>query len=401
MENNQLPPSSENLTAGVMESDNDNNAASNNNNNNNMLSANQQQQQLEEQINNIQQQVLIEKAGKRKLFHSLVKLANELKDLKNQYKPLIQEQQYLQQNWYEGGMWRSPTVLPYVKYGEQEKLLQQQMTKQRKQQQQLMANSTTSQREAISLSDLFFNLVIVTAFTRVGVSITQLGYLDIRSILYFGIFWSVWSKEASYATRFDTSDLSATASTLVTCFAVLFASLSVQAPIQSIDGTRIMIMAAFVAGLNCLLHIRIAYTNYKQQSDPLYQQQQQQLEFSTRRSSLRLSTLLGNSVTGNMNSNNNTIGSNTSGGGGNNIRQRSDSVSSGLGGGGTYSSLTRHIINYAIFNIVMTSLECITWLVGIFIFPYDWEYRWCIFLGGFILAQRFPRAFLANDFHGK
>lgn len=329
-------------------------------------------QNLKGQINDMQQQVVVEKAGKRKLFHSLVKLANELKDLKNTYKPLVQEQRYLSQNWYEGGMWRSPTVLPYVKYNE---VQQQQGTG-------TAQPRTTSQREAISLSDLFFNLVIVTAFTRVGVSITQLGYLDLRSVLYFGIFWTVWSKEASYATRFDTSDLSATASTLVTCFAVLFASLSVQAPIASSDATRIMYMAAFVAGLNCLLHIRVAYTNYKQQLDPLQQQQQQSWEFSTRRSSLRLSALLGSST-----SLNNTTPMDT--------RGRSESISSGVIG----SSLTQHVINYAVFNIVMTTLEFTTWLVGIFVFPIDWEYRWCIFLVGLLLAQRIPRAFLANDFH--
>lgn len=177
-----------------------------------------------------------EKAGKRKLFQSLVKLANELKRVRNEASPLKEHAAYANQTWYEGGMWRAPTVLPGV---EQQR------------------GKIARLREAISLSDLFFNLVIVTAFTRVGVAITQSGTLSHTSLLYFAIFWTIWSKEASYSTRFDTTDLSAQAGKLVTCFAVLFASLSVSAPLQSVDGTRIMVMAAFCALLHCGLMGRV------------------------------------------------------------------------------------------------------------------------------------------------
>jgi hypothetical protein len=177
-----------------------------------------------------------EKAGKRKLFHSLVKLASELKRVRNEANPLREHAAYANQTWYEGGMWRAPTVLPGV---------QQQRGK------------IARLREAISLSDLFLNLVIVTAFTRVGVAITQSGTLSYTSLLYFAIFWTIWNKEASYSTRFDTTDLSAQAGTLVTCFAVLFASLSVDSSLQSVDGTRIMMMAAFCALLHCGLMGRV------------------------------------------------------------------------------------------------------------------------------------------------
>jgi hypothetical protein len=200
----------------------------------------------EEQLLKAKEQISEEKAGKRKLFHSLVKLANELRRTRTESVPLVEMQKYADKNWYEGGMWRAPAILPGVSN-----------TLQR----------TARIREAISLSDLFFNLVIVTAFTRVGVAISQqsssalLSDDSISSLLYFAVFWNVWSKEASYSTRFDTTDLSAVVETLFTCFAVLFASLSVQAPINTTDGTRIMMMAAFVAGLHCYLHIRVAVTN--------------------------------------------------------------------------------------------------------------------------------------------
>jgi hypothetical protein len=63
-----------------------------------------------------------------------------------------------------------------------------------------------------------------------------------------------------YSTRFDTTDLSAQFVALVTCFVVLFGSLSVQASFDTLDGDRIMYMAAFVAGLHFLLHVRVALT---------------------------------------------------------------------------------------------------------------------------------------------
>jgi low temperature requirement protein LtrA len=98
------------------------------------------------------------------------------------------------------------------------------------------------------------------------VAISSHGFVDFNSLLYFAIFWTIWSKEASYSTRFDTTDLSAQLCTLATCFAVLFASLSVPAPLTTLDGSRIMMLAAFVAGLHCLLHIRIVFNSSNEDS---------------------------------------------------------------------------------------------------------------------------------------
>eukprot|EP00934_Nitzschia_sp_Nitz4_P007840 Nitzschia sp. Nitz4//scaffold255_size41878//19653//21754//NITZ4_007404-RA/size41878-augustus-gene-0.43-mRNA-1//-1//CDS//3329544368//7830//frame0 len=189
-----------------------------------------------------QEQVKVEKAGKRKLYHALVKLAGELKRVKAASGPLQEQADYANQNWYQGGLWRSPELLPGI---------EQQSSA------QMLASQPTRPRQAVSLSDLFFNLVIVTAFTRVGVAITNAGTVTVEAILYFAVFWIIWSKEAEFSTRFDTTDLSAKLLTLLNCFVVLFASLSVSSPMSDSGATRIMAMAAFCSMLHCGLMARV------------------------------------------------------------------------------------------------------------------------------------------------
>jgi hypothetical protein len=322
---------------------------------------------LEEQLQQVKDQIAVEKAGKRKLFHSLVKLANELRRTRSESVPLLEQAKYADKNWYEGGMWRAPELLPGVAV-----LAQEQQTDMRRSMggtvtpsismlpQQKKGAVQQRMRPAISLSDLFFNLVIVTAFTRVGVAISQQSVMQhallsddsISSLLYFAVFWNVWSKEASYSTRFDTTDLSATIETLVTCFGVLFGSLSVQAPINSTDGTRIMMMAAFVAGLHCFLHIRVA------------------VSARSGASGVRSAA--------------------------NSTESSPSSTSSAL----QQSALAKTVMAYALFNVLMTSLEMMTWCIGIFVLGEDFKYRRAIFLTGILLSLRVPRAFMANDFHG-
>lgn len=187
-------------------------------------------------------QVKNEKAGKRKLFHSLVKLAEELKKLRNESKTLQDQAEYANQNWYEGGIWRAPQLLPGI---DQERTGN------------MLPDQRSRVRQAVSLSDLFFNLVIVTAFTRVGIAMTNSGRVSGESVLYFAVFWTIWSKEASYSTRFDTTDLSAKMITLLNCFAVLFASLSVSSGIQTEGANRIMYMSAFCSMLHFVLMARV------------------------------------------------------------------------------------------------------------------------------------------------
>lgn len=282
---------------------------------------------LAEQLRLAQEQITVEKAGKRKLFHSLVKVANELRKTREQQAQRDASESNKQ--WYDGGLWRAPQVLPAIKDEPSSKHEPPRIT-----------------REAISLSDLFFHLVTVTAFTRVGVAISSMGYVDFKSFLYFAIFWNIWSKEASYTSRFDTTDLSAQTENLVTCFAVLFGSLSVQADINSTDGTRIMIMASAVAILHCALHIRVAVSNWRGQ-------------------------VVGPSVL---------------------VTESERHIT---------NPISQHVLHYALFNIIVTALEATTWLVGALIYPYNWPYRWCLVTAAIVLGLRVPRAFLANDFHGK
>ena len=177
-----------------------------------------------------------EKAGKRKLFHALHKLAGELKKVKSQ----VKADSYKNTNWYEGGLWRAPTVLPEA-------------------QRTTSTQDVARPRDAISLSDMFFNLVVVVGFTRVGLAITRTSAVKLEDLLYFATFWTIWGKEASYSSRFDTTDLSAKLETLLACFAVLFASLSVSLPMESKGGARIMYMAGFCSFMHFALSARVLW----------------------------------------------------------------------------------------------------------------------------------------------
>ena len=295
---------------------------------------------LELQLQQAQNQIHQEKAGKRKIFHSLVKLANELKKARQESAPLLEANEYANQPWYEGGIWRNQVqVLPGVA----------------RPQQQYQQQRASRGGEAVSLSDLFLDLVIVTAFTRVGQAISSQQAIDWSTVLYFAVFWTIWSKEASYSTRFDTSDLSAKMSTLVTCFAVLFGSLSASASLDSPGATRIMMVAAFGSILNCLLHVRIA------------------IVFSA-------TTTMDDGMT--------TTTTTTTA----SPKSRPSMI--------RIQDTRRHVRSYAMFNVVMNVLETMVWIIGIVIVPESSPWRWAIFILGPLLALRMPRAFLANDFHG-
>ncbi|CAB9530709.1 expressed unknown protein [Seminavis robusta] len=285
---------------------------------------------LEAQLRAAREQIHHEKAGKRKIFHSLVKVANELKKTRQESGPIMEANEYANQPWYQGGIWRNQVqVLPGV----------------------AATRQSHQQRggQAVSLSDLFLDLVIVTAFTRVGQAISSNQTINLASVLYFAVFWTIWSKEASYSSRFDTSDLSAKVSTLVTCFAVLFGSLSASAPLDATGATRIMMVGAFCAILNCLLHVRIAV--FFGEAAPVENIMMGSAEPKSRQSVARV------------------------------------------------TETRQHVRSYAIFNIAMTLMEAIVWIIGVLVVPETSPLRWLIFAAGIILAMRVPRAFLANDFH--
>ena len=202
----------------------------------------------EKDLQSAKDSVKVEKEAKRKLYASLVKLAQELKKSKDEpssvptsgpgYDGSVQSGS----TWYEGGLWRSPELLPglITEFTES-------------------SNTPRGFREEISFTDLFLDLIVVTAFSRVGTCIKDNG-LNWPAFAYFCIFLQIWRKETAYATRFDNTDLSSTLSTLLNSFAILFGSISADSDtFNSEDSTRIMMVAAFTALLHLCLHLRVFF----------------------------------------------------------------------------------------------------------------------------------------------
>jgi len=198
--------------------------------------------ELEAELEETRNALMSEKSMKRKLYTSLVKIAQELKTTREKADNYQKEAEFANKRWYEGGMWRTPQLRPGL-------TAQADPTED---------SQAPVQRDSLSLTDLFFFLVIVTAFSRVGVAVQDRGTVDAPMVAFFAVFWSIWLKETSYSSRFDTTDLSSIAETMLTCFAVLFGAISCTETFQSLDATRIMMVAAFVAILHFMLHWRIA-----------------------------------------------------------------------------------------------------------------------------------------------
>jgi len=173
---------------------------------------------------------------KRKLYQSMVKIAKELKVLREEQNHNLEVAKFQSQKWYDGGIWRCPDINPRVVADPE---------------------ITRYQREPVSLTDLFFDLVTITAFTRVGDQIARNGEISYPTIAYFAVFWFIWMKETTYSTRFGTSDFVSQIETLLTCFAVLYGTFSISNDFMGTDSTVIMTAALIVATLHLLLHARI------------------------------------------------------------------------------------------------------------------------------------------------
>lgn len=276
-----------------------------------------------------------EKAAKRKMYSYLVKIAEELKSLRNESGQLINAAEYARKAWYEGGMWRGPNVLPGAgqhavrsNYGSSENNSDEDDTEAAATLMGLNGPSLVP-RPPVSLSDLFLDLVTITAFSRIGTAIQDRGTIDLPILAYFAIFWQVWSKEASYSTRFDTTDISSHLETLLACFALLGGSLSAYSDFYSAGCTRIMGMAMLVSMLHVLLHLRVWYW---------------------------------------------------------------------FNEGGPPESVNYSAKRYAVFITIANSLEAVTWGIGCLL-PQDSESRPWVILIGIILNLRLPRGFMPNDFH--
>ncbi|EJK62649.1 hypothetical protein THAOC_16729, partial [Thalassiosira oceanica] len=83
------------------------------------------------------------------------------------------------------------------------------------------------------------------------------GLVSLPSFAYFVVFWQIWSKEASYGTRFDATDVSGQVETLLCCFALLGGSLSAYGDFDGAGCTRVMGTACFVSLLHAALHARV------------------------------------------------------------------------------------------------------------------------------------------------
>ena len=284
--------------------------------------------ELEHSLDQESKKLNKEKDAKRKLYSSLVKLAKELKKQRVESRNLLAQAQYASQAWYEGGMWRAPSLLPGV---EQHSNNNNNDNKHSRQSQRARL------RESIGLSELFFNLVIVTAFTRVGMNVSQRGRLTLDGFLYFAVVWMIWTKDVNYSTRFDSTDLFSQLINLLTCFATLFGSLSMQSSIDSVDGTRIMGMAAFVALLHFILHVRIAVC-YRNADDLLGRKAKNYAVYASIKLFLEVATW--------------------------------------------------------VVGIVWPFTPFANW-------PYLLNRRWVFFVGALAFSMRVPGAFLANDFHGE
>ena len=104
-----------------------------------------------------------------------------------------------------------------------------------------------------------FNFSTSSSSSLSGSAIQERGNVDLPVLAYFAVFWQIWSKEASYSTRFDTSDISSHLETLLACFALLAGSLSAFSDFHSAGSDRIMAVAGFVALLHMMLHARVWY----------------------------------------------------------------------------------------------------------------------------------------------
>ena len=213
---------------------------------------------IDDELSRLRSQIQREKAAKRKMYSYLVRIADELKELRAESDQLIDAADYARKVWYEGGMWRGPNVLPMAGGSAPD-------TSGRSGGGTDAADGgggertvgTLVPRAPVSLTDLFLGIVTVTAFSRVGSAIQDTGSISLPGFAYFVVFWQIWCKEASYGTRFDATDVSGQVETLLCCFALLGGSLSVYGDFTGAGCTRVMGTACFVSLLHAALHARV------------------------------------------------------------------------------------------------------------------------------------------------
>ncbi len=207
-------------------------------------------EKLERELDDTKDALMRDRESKRRMYLFMSKMARELKKTRSDLESFQKDIQFERKRWYKGGMWRTPEVLPGL--GESISTARLEGAEFGPMRSERYCGS-----RSLDPSDLFLTLVIVTAFSRVGVAVQTRGGVDAPVVAFFAVFWSIWVKETSYSSRFDATDLSSIVETMFTCFAVLFGCISCTETFQSVEATRIMMVAAFVAGLHFLLHYRV------------------------------------------------------------------------------------------------------------------------------------------------
>lgn len=137
-------------------------------------------------LESIQTQLSQEKSGKRKIFHSLVKVANELRRTRTTTQPILNVHAQHTNNWYSSGLIVStPKLLPGV---------------------HLTNSSSTSSSSTAALGynamqtlPIFFYIVMVSSLCH--------NNNNTNTITNYCILYNILFKEIHYSTRFDTSDI--------------------------------------------------------------------------------------------------------------------------------------------------------------------------------------------------
>jgi len=328
-----------------------------------------------------------EETAKRKLYGSLMKLANELRKAKTDSSLTNTQLLFSNQEKHiipvrPNGIWGSCRLLPdLIDFS-----LSRRLRQEHEDMQHIALNTTTStspgktlnedyRTQLVSLPsntlsntnisytstiDIFFHLVIALAFSRVGSTIvlrseisdnnaSSSPAIDLYALTSFTVIWLIWSKEASYTSRFDSRiDGLSFFFTLSTSLAVLLATFTMQD-----NNSCIMSMAAFVSIIDFCRHARVLHT-YRHISLAALEPAPEPL------------SLLPSLQTKEP--------------------QR-------------HSALDAQ--HYAIYVMVMTSAESIIWLYGVNILPNisNQNSIWLVFGVGIALGIRCPKPFIANNFY--
>lgn len=86
-------------------------------------------------------------------------------------------------SWWHGGLWQTPRLM-------------------------VDEDETEEEERQMTMTELFFDLVFVTAVARLGEDMKALEINLMEYIVYFLVVWTMWTTSTQYATRFHSDDMS-------------------------------------------------------------------------------------------------------------------------------------------------------------------------------------------------